>query len=304
MRLSTTRYIVPTVVVAVGPSQGEPNRITGEAMLTTNIMQQMWPHGDGKIEGLVANIVAAAPGVFAKYGLTSDLVVAHAMAQFSEECGAGNEVVENLNYSAQGLMNTWPQRFDVAKAAAFANQPERIANEVYNGRMGNALDSDDGWSFRGRGGSQVTGRNAYVSLGGTVGLDLVGQPDLVNAAENFLECAVADFVQCGCLPFASADDVNGVTYHLNGGYIGLSERVAWLARWKDALNGQGGHSTVWLQQSLNALGEDPPLAVDGSYGLATMAALKAFQQAHNLAVDGKVGPATIAAIEQALEAAS
>jgi putative chitinase len=271
-------------------------------MLTIDIMQQMWPHGDVKIDGLLGNIVAAGPSVFAKYGLTSDLVVAHAMAQFSEECGAGNEVVENLNYSAQGLMNTWPQRFDSVKAATFANQPERIANEVYNGRMGNALGSDDGWTFRGRGGSQVTGRNAYVSLGSTVGLKLVSQPDLVNAPENFLECAVADFVQCGCLPFAFADDVNGVTYHLNGGYIGLSNRVAWLARWKAAFSGQSTRGTVWIQQSLNALGEDPPLAVDGAYGLATMAAVKAFQQIHKLAVDGKVGPATIAAIEQALEA--
>ena len=273
-------------------------------MLTTDIMQQMWPHGDAKIDGLVANIVAAAPAVFAKYGLASDLAVAHAMAQFSEECGAGNEVVENLNYSAQELMSTWPQRFGAAKAAAFANQPERIANEVYNGRMGDALGSDDGWTFRGRGASQVTGRNAYVSLGKTVGLDLVGQPDLVNGAGTFLECAVADFVQCGCLPFALADDVNGVTYHLNGGYIGLSDRIAWLARWKDALNGPGGRGAVWVQQSLNTLGEEPPLLVDGSYGLGTMAAVKAFQLAHGLTVDGKVGPATIAAIEQALEAAT
>jgi len=271
-------------------------------MLTVDTMRQMWPHGDVKIAGLVESIAAAAPGVFAKYGLTSDLVVAHAMAQFSEECGAGGEVVENLNYSAQGLMNTWPGRFDAAKAAAFANQPELIANEVYNGRMGDAVGSDDGWTFRGRGGSQVTGRDAYTSLGTTVGLDLVGQPDLVNAPETFIECAVADFVQCGCLPFAFADDVKGVTYHLNGGYIGLNDRIAWLGRWKAALGGQGGQGTVWVQQSLNTLGEEPPLTVDGSYGPASMAAVKAFQQAHGLIVDGKVGPQTIAAIQQALAA--
>src|SRR5580704_15364832 len=101
-------------------------------MLTGDIMGQMWPHGDVKIPGLIDAIAAAASTVFAKYGLTSDLAVAHAMAQFSHECGAGNEVFENLNYSAQGLMKTWPGRFNAAKAADFAHNPQRIANEVYN----------------------------------------------------------------------------------------------------------------------------------------------------------------------------
>src|ERR1700677_1564969 len=117
----------------------KPNKYGGEAMLTADIMRQMWPHGDAKIVGLGAQIAAAAPGVFAKYGLASDLVVAHAMAQFSEECGAGDGVGENLGSSAAELMGTWPARFDAPKAAAFANQPEQIANEVYNGRMGNAV---------------------------------------------------------------------------------------------------------------------------------------------------------------------
>jgi len=271
-------------------------------MLTGDIMRQMWPHGDTKIPGLVDGIVAAAPSVFSKYGLKSDLLVAHAMAQFSHECGAGTEVVENLNYSAQGLMNTWPSRFDEAKAAQFARDPEKIANEVYNGRMGNRLGSDDGWNYRGRGGSQVTGRNGYAELSEKVGLSLLDQPDLVNNPINFLECAVADFIICNCLPFAQQDDVSGVTFHLNGGHIGLQERTEWLARWKAALNGTAARGTVWVQQSLNKLGAEPPLKVDGSFGLATVAAVKAFQQAKGLDVDGKVGPQTVAAIEQALAA--
>jgi putative chitinase len=259
----------------------------------------MWPHGDTKIPGLVDGIVAAAPSVFLKYGLTSDLLVAHAMAQFSHECGAGTEIVENLNYSAEGLMKTWPSRFDAAKAAAFAHDPEKIANEVYNGRMGNR-PPDDGWNYRGRGGSQVTGRNGYTELGDKVGLPLVNQPDLVNNPQHFLECAVADFIICNCLPSAQHDDVSGVTFHLNGGFVGLQERTEWLARWKAALNGGAPHGTVWVQQSLNKLGEEPPLKIDGLFGLATVAAVKAFQQAKGLDVDGKVGPQTEAAIEQAL----
>lgn len=279
-------------------------------MLTKQILQQMWPHGDSKIPGLVDAIAAAAQAVFSKYGLDSDLLVAHAMAQFSHECGAGTEIEENLNYSAQGLVNTWPSRFDEAKAAAFARKPREIANEVYNGRMGNRVGTDDGWNFRGRGGSQVTGRDGYDKLGQRVGLDLITSPDLVNAAQNFLECAVADFVICGCLPFAAHDDVSGVTFHLNGGHIGLPERTAWLARWKAALsiqappNVQGAavHGPAWLQQSLNLLGAEPPLLVDGSYGPLSVAALKTFQQSHGLDPDGKLGPQSIAEIEKALAA--
>jgi putative chitinase len=271
-------------------------------MLTSDIMRSMWPHGDANAPGLLDGIIAAAPTVFANYALGSDLLVAHALAQFSVECGAGGELVENLNYSEQGLMNTWPSRFDAAKAADFARQPERIANEVYNGRMGNAPGSDDGWTFRGRGGSQLTGRENYTKLGQALGLDLVGNPDLVNDPQQFLLCAVADFIQCGCLPFAASDDVSGVTYHLNGGYIGLADRTSWLAKWKDALgvNGAVPHGTLWVQQSLNQLGNEPPLATDGSYGPSTAAAVQSFQAAHGLTTDGKIGPETIAAIEAAL----
>jgi putative chitinase len=204
-------------------------------MLTIDIMRVMWPHGNAKIPGLVEGIASAAPTVFPKYGLTSDLVVAHAMAQFSHECGAGNEVVENLNYSAQGLIDTWPSRFNASNAGAFAHDQQKIANEVYNGRLGNRIGTDDGWNFRGRGGSQVTGRENYQKLAQRVDLDLVNNSDLVNDPQHFLECAVADFVICGCLPFAIQDDVREVTHRLNGGYIGLAERTAWLARWKAAL---------------------------------------------------------------------
>jgi putative chitinase len=101
------------------------------------------------VPGLIAGIAASAPAVFPKYGLTNDLLIAHAMAQLSHECGAGTEVVENLNYSADGLMRTWPPRFNAVKAAAFAHHPQQIANEVYNGRMGNAPGSDDGCNFAG-----------------------------------------------------------------------------------------------------------------------------------------------------------
>jgi putative chitinase len=205
-------------------------------MLTLDILETLWPHGDQHVPGLVEAIAAAAPNVFPNYGLTTDLTIAHAMAQFSEECMAGLELVENLNYSAQGLLATWPTRFTATSAAQYARNPEMIADVVYGGRMGNAPPpSDDGWNFRGRGLSQVTGRDGYTALAAKVGLDLVNSPDLVQAPENALECGVAEFVLCGCLPYAENDDVKEVTLHLNGGLIGFPDRQAWLAKWKTAL---------------------------------------------------------------------
>src|SRR4051812_37093312 len=205
-------------------------------MTFINTLYNLWPHGDEKIPGLRDGIAASARRVFDKYGITSPLLAAHVMAQISHECGAGHEVVENLNYTAGRMMQVWPSRFPaMTSAAPYAGNPRALANKVYNGRMGNLSGSDDGWTFRGRGAAQTTGREGYARLAKATGLDLVNHPDLVNDPQHFLECGVADFVLCGCLPFAKADDVLNVTRRLNGGTVGLAQRQAWLARWKAAL---------------------------------------------------------------------
>ena len=95
--------------------------------------------------------------------------------------------------------------------------------------------TDDGFNFRGRGLSQVTGRDGYAKLGQATGLDLVNNPGLVNDPAHALECGVADFVLCGCLPYAEQGDVVSVTRHLNGGLIGLAERERWTTLWRQAL---------------------------------------------------------------------
>lgn len=281
-------------------------------MLTLEITHAMWPHGNNRVPGLVEGIVAAAPAVFAKYGLNSDLVIAHAMAQFSHECGAGNEMEENIKYTAERACQVWPSRFSsaadcYAKLGTSAADPDfciKLIDNVYGGRNGNRPGTHDGSVFIGRGLSQVTGRGNYEALGAKVGLDLVNHPELVNGPANALECGVADFVLCGCLPFAQADDVSGVTKHLNGGFAGLDERTLWLARWKTALGSPNPalHSTTWLQVSLNKLGADPLLVPDGSYGPLTAAAVKEFQESNRLEADGKVNPETLSAIDAALAA--
>jgi putative chitinase len=205
-------------------------------MAFINTLYNLWPNGDEKIPGLRDGIAGSAQAVFSKYRIDSPLLVAHVMAQISHECGAGHDVVENLNYTAGRMMQVWPSRFPtMASAQPYAGNPRGLANKVYNGRMGNASGSDDGWNFRGRGASQTTGREGYARLAKATGLDLVNHPDLVNDPQRFLECGVADFILCGCLPFAKADDVLNVTRRLNGGTVGLAQRQAWLAKWKAAL---------------------------------------------------------------------
>jgi putative chitinase len=215
-------------------------------LLTLEIMNALWPHGDAKVPGLVEGIVSAAPAVFAKYSVNDDLVIAHAMAQFSHECGAGTEMVENINYTPERACQVWPGRFSsasdcLAKVGSFPGDPDfhtKLIDNVYGGCNGNRAGTNDGSTFIGRGLSQVTGRGNYEALGTKAGLDLVDHPELVNVPANALECGIADFINCGCLPFAEADDVAGVTRRLNGGLLGLDDREAWLARWKAALSGQ------------------------------------------------------------------
>jgi putative chitinase len=199
-------------------------------------MQRLWPHGDQHVPGLIEGIANSADAVFAKYGTASLLVVAMMFGQFSEECGAGLEMEENGNYSAQRLLQVFPTHFTPSMAANAAHNPRRVFDIAYGGRMGNAPPpSDDGYNFRGRGLSQVTGREGYAHLAAKTGLPLTDHPELLSDPDHTLECGVADFVLCGCLPFAKAGDIVGVTKRLNGGFNGLADRRMWTARWKQEL---------------------------------------------------------------------
>jgi len=206
-------------------------------MITIEMMNKLWPHGNQHIPGLVEGIIAAVPQLTTKYPMfAKPIVLVHAMAQFSWECNAGLEMVENLNYSAQGLSKTWPSRFNSSTAARYAHSPKMIADLVYGGRMGNAPPpSDDGWNYRGRGLPQLTGRENYTNISKKLDFDLIEDPDLVNDPAHALEVGFVDFIACGCVAPAEADDVVGVTRHLNGGVIGLAGRKMWLAKWRPVL---------------------------------------------------------------------
>lgn len=207
-------------------------------MLTIEIMRHLWPQGDQHVPGLIEGIVKTSPAVFEKYGLTTSLEIAIWMAHASEECGAGLEMQENMNYTAQRLRVIFPSHFTISMAAHYAHNQQAIADIAYGGRMGNAPPpSTDGWDFRGQGLSQLTGKENYLKLKAITGLDVIEHPELLIEPSTALECGVADFVRlCNCLEPASKGDITTSTYRLNGGYNGLAERKRWFAKWKTALN--------------------------------------------------------------------
>lgn len=207
-------------------------------------LKRLWPHSDVTIPGLGAGIIAAAPVAFGKYGWDSDLVVAHAMAQFSEETGCGREMQENMNYSAARLLQVFPTHFSHDDAIRLAHQPRLIADRAYGGRMGNAAPpSDDGWNCRGQGLSQLTGAANYKALQAKYGLAVYDHPAMLIDPKFALEIGVADLTMCGCLPWARKDDLVGVSSLLNVGHYvsnpnainGFAMRKNWLSLWKHAL---------------------------------------------------------------------
>ena len=164
------------------------------------------------------------------------LRVAHFIAQVLHESGGLAIQVESLNYSPERLPKVWPARFKPTgplDPAAFAHNQEKLGNEVYGGRMGNTLPGD-GFTYRGRGLLQLTGKDSYREATTTLRAqnpaapDFVALPDAVFGAQWCLAVAGAEWAAKGCNACADQDDIRKVTRAINGGLIGLSERTEWL----------------------------------------------------------------------------
>ncbi|WP_265532606.1 glycoside hydrolase family 19 protein [Pseudomonas saponiphila] len=169
--------------------------------------------------------VPALNAVMARFKINSPVRMAAFIAQVGHESGQLTRMVENLNYSAQGLLATWPSRFTAQTAAAVARQPEQIANIVYAGRMGNTLPGD-GWKYRGRGLIQLTGANNYRAAGAALGLDLANHPELVERPDTAALVAGWFWQSKGLNELADSGQFEKITRTINGGLTGQAERVA------------------------------------------------------------------------------
>lgn len=183
-----------------------------------------------KLKGHIPeNVITQIPMVMEKFGINTPLRLAHFLAQCGHESGGFRAVQENLNYSASGLKGIFGKYFPGNLAESYARQPEKIASRVYGNRMGNGNEaSKEGYKFRGRGYIQLTGKQNYTAFAKSIGEDTVTNPDLV-ATKYPLASAAWFFSKNGLSVIADkgADDatVTAVTKRVNGGTIGLSERI-------------------------------------------------------------------------------
>ena len=205
---------------------GAPSQTVAAA--TTSI-----PPSSFKLEKLKGHIpdgvIAQIPDTAAKFNITTPLRLAHFLAQCGHESGGFKAVSENVNYSADGLKKIFGKYFPGNLNESYARQPEKIASRVYADRMGNGNEaSKEGFKFRGRGYIQLTGKSNYTNFTKFIGEDCIANPDLV--ATKYPLASAAFFFDSNklwsiCDKGADTATVTAVTKRVNGGTIGLDDRI-------------------------------------------------------------------------------
>ena len=280
-------------------------------MLTTEQFAELFPNCKDP-EGWVD----AMNEVFPEYEINTPERIASFVAQCGHESGGWRVFSENLNYSAKALDAVFGKYFVRAgrDAEEYHRQPEKIANVVYANRMDNGdTDSGDGWKYRGRGPIQLTGKANYTAFSEDMGVDAVDNPDIVSEDKKVaLMSAIWFWNKNGLNKYADSGDIKTMTKRINGGYIGLEDRIH---HWKEALHAMGaevgdhdseeevepdfeddigvlrkGMKGDHVKMMQEALG----IGADGIFGNGTEAKLKEWQAANGLVADGIAGPATLA----------
>lgn len=278
-------------------------------MLTSKQFKELFPNcadTDGWVN--------AMNEVFPKYDITTPARIAAFVAQCGHESGGWRVFEENLNYSAKSLDAVFPKYFVKAgrNAEEYARKPEKIANVVYAGRMGNTSDGD-GFKYRGRGPIQLTGKDNYVSFGKDMGVD-VSNPDVVATDKKIsLMSAIWFWNKNGLNKLADAGDIKGMTKRINGGFIGLEDRIHHYEQAMAKLGADAGKVESKVEEHEHVESESygvlrkgmkgdgvkimqKALGVgdDGIFGPGTEAKLKEWQSKNGLTADGICGPATFA----------
>lgn len=181
-------------------------------------------------------------GLFSKHGITTPLRLAHFCAQVFHETGALRVERESGNYSAARIVEIFgvgkhSAKVTVSQARKLAGDGPALFERVYG--LGNPRKHDlgntqpgDGWRYRGGGIMQTTGRDNYRRMGKKCGVDFEANPKLVLSAEHALKPALQEWSDGNLNAAADADDIRKITKRINGGYNGLADRRAWLAKLK------------------------------------------------------------------------
>lgn len=174
--------------------------------------------------------------LFNKHEVNTPLRIAHFMAQIEHESNL-KPISENLNYSKEGLLKTFPKYFTKENVDQYARKPEKIANKVYANRMGNKNEfSGDGWKYRGRGFIQLTGFNNYKALSEASKIDYVNNADLLLIEADALIAALWFWMNNKLNQIADQDDILLITKKIKGGLNGIDDRKKKLLKWKKELN--------------------------------------------------------------------
>jgi putative chitinase len=277
----------------------------------------------------------------AKAGITSPKELANFMAQVSEESQGLTHLEEGFRYP-QGISQIPVQSahrdgdaaLETARVEAMQGKPGKLAELMYGGRNGND-QLGDGYTYRGRGYMQLTGKANYKEAGDALGVDLVKHPELAAEPQNASK--IATWYWENKVPEAAHSDVRAATAAINGGYNGLDARQAEFNKWEKALTpevmqhlargevalpiepaaagrhkvhpadsvlkqGAHGDAVRELQTNLIKLGytdaHGHALKPDSHFGAGTQHAVETFQHDHHLTVDGKAGPETLKALQR------
>ena len=161
------------------------------------------------------------------YEINTPLRVAHFVAQCAHESGNFVFIKENLNYKAASLMTVFKKYFPTAELAQqYANKPERIANRVYANRMGNGDEqSGDGYRYCGRGLIQLTGKSNYENFAASLEISPEEAAEYLGTFEGAAQSACWFWESNNLNVEADAGDIKKMTKKINGGYIGLEDRI-------------------------------------------------------------------------------
>ena len=218
-----------------GESTPEPSVIKEDLVIPSG-----GPLNIEKLKGHIPDaVLAQIPDTAKKFNITNNLRLAHFLSQCGHESGGFKAVSENLNYSADGLKKIFGKYFPGNLNESYARQPEKIASRVYASRMGNGDETTkEGFKFRGRGYIQLTGKSNYTNFTKFIGEDCVSNPDLVATKYPLASAAFFfDSNKLWSICDKGADDatVTAVTKRVNGGTIGLVDRIKHFKEYYDLL---------------------------------------------------------------------
>lgn len=289
-------------------------------MLTRDTLSKLCP--DAKPEYLDAFTGTDGLATLDKYGINAPARLTAFLANVCEETGGMTIVRENMSYTtAQRIAAVWPSRFSVSSALGFVKQPQKLADSVYDGRLGNKASSSDGYVFRGGGPLQATGRDFYAFLQARTGIPFADDPTAIENPANWVISACVTWTahpSAGDLnKFADAGNFKACCNGINRGNpystldpIGWSDRQHWFKAWGLALpastsapapasqfplkDGSPKSPLIKdLQDKLKELGYGPATA-DGIFGPRTTRAVLSFQDRNALPTTGIVDERTFA----------